>query len=107
MFQEFVIQYSITAAYHPESNRLVEQVIRTVKWALRQTKMNKNTIWTWALHIAVSAYRMVPHRVTGQLPFKMLYGREAVTAEELKYTRYKMDKDYEEAVKKHVRQMLI
>ena len=55
-----------------------------------------------AVQVAIAGYRMVPHRGTGFSPFMMLYGREAITAEEVPYVEYSCDGDYDQALQEHV-----
>ena len=45
---------------------------------------------------------MFPHRATGFLPFKMLYGREAIWFKEISYVLYNCDETYLEAVENHI-----
>ena len=96
--ESFGLQHIVTAAYHPQSNRKAERVIRTIKGLIRKMKITSKQAWGRVLQTAASAYRMVPHEATGMSPFLMLYGREALLPEEIEHTTYGSDSDYEKAV---------
>ena len=57
------------------------------------------------MNVAVSAYRMVPHRTTGFLPFVLLYGREAITPYEIPFTWYDSEEQYQDALSSHIEKM--
>ena len=99
------IQHTITAPYHPKSNKAAEKIIGTIKGSLKKVKLGGEQ-WRKALHIAVGTYQMFPHQGTGFSPFKMLYGREAVWAEEVPHVVYDCDQTYYEAVENHVGNMI-
>lgn len=105
-FSDYNINHSISAPYHPESNGLAERFIQTIKGIMHSLKLDSIKDWKKALHIAVSAYRMVPHRETGFSPFIMLYGRESILPQEIQYTKFQTIEDHEKAVENHIRKML-
>ena len=81
LFTNHNIKHIVTDPYHPESNGAVEIIIGTLKNSLRKTYSEIENLWKRALYIAVTAYRMFPHRTTGYSPFKIIYRREAIWTE--------------------------
>ena len=78
-FAKFNIVHKVAAPYHPESNRMAEQFIRSLKNRLHHIDKDQGFNLQSNLNIAVGAYCIVLHRATGFLPFVLLYGCEAIT----------------------------
>jgi hypothetical protein len=72
--------------YHPESNRVVERangkIFTGVKKMLLDDKKGK---WADLLPEAVWALNTTECRATGFTPFRLLYGSEAMTPQEIKH----------------------
>ena len=57
------------------------------------------------MNVAVSTYRMVPHRATGFSLFVLLYGCEAFTPYEILFTWYDSEEQYQDALSSHIEKM--
>ena len=67
-FSKFNIVHEVAAPYHPESNEIAEQLIRSLKDQLHHVNKDQGFNLQRNLNIAVSAYWMVPHRATVSCP---------------------------------------
>ena len=68
-----------SAPYNPSTNGAVERANGTLVNILRKISYRDSTHWDRYLPSALLAYQLSYHRITGQSPFAMLYGREAMT----------------------------
>ena len=84
---------------------MAEQLIWSLKDRLSHVDEDQGFDLRRNLNVAVSAYRMVPHRATGFSPFVLLYGCEAITPYEIPFTRYDSEEQYQEALSSHVEKM--
>ena len=67
-----------TTAYHPKTDGMVERFNRTLIEMLAKTAERDPRRWDQHVPFVLFAYRTSPHEATGETPFKLLYGREAV-----------------------------
>ena len=104
-FAKFNIVHEVTSPYHPESNGMVERLIRPLKDRFHHVNKDQWFDFQRNLNIAVSAYCMIPHRAAGFSPFVLLYGCEAVTPNEITFTRYALEEQYQEALSSHIKKM--
>ena len=93
------IRHVFASTYHPESNGLAKQTIGTLKRIMERLADGETRNWKTFLAYAVMAYRIMPHQTTGYSPFKLLYGREALTSKEVNSSTYTNWDSYQEAVK--------
>ena len=105
-FAKYNIAHEVSAPYHPESNGMAEQLIRSLKDRLSHVNEDQEFYLRRNLNVAVSAYRMVPHRATGFSPFVLLYGCEAITPYEIPFTRYDSEEQYQDALSSHIKKCL-
>ena len=72
------IEHVFTAPYHPASNGLAENAVRTLKRVIKKAINDKQDIdkalWTFLLH-----YRNVEHSTTGECPAVLMLGRRIRT----------------------------
>ncbi|KAJ0173950.1 hypothetical protein K1T71_010096 [Dendrolimus kikuchii] len=72
------IEHIFTAPYHPASNGLAENAVRTMKRVIKKAIQSKQDIdrslWAFLLH-----YRNVEHATTGECPALLLIGRRTRT----------------------------
>lgn len=105
-FAKFNVTHDIAAPYHPESNGMAEQLIRSLKDRLNHVNKDRGFNLKRNLNIAVSAYWMVPQRATETLPFVLLYGRETIIPYEIPFTRYMLEDLYQDALSSHIKRCL-
>ena len=74
------IHHIKTSVYHPQSNAKVERSHRTMNDILSKLMTDDKKCKSWDLHLpqALGAMRFSYNESTGQSPFSLLYGRDAV-----------------------------
>ena len=101
-FAKFNVTHDIAAPYHPESNGMAEQLLRSLKDRLSHVNKDQGFNLQRNLNIAVSAYWMVPHRATGFSPFVLLFCCEAITPYEILFTKYTLEEKYQDTLSSHI-----
>ena len=81
---------------------MAERVIRTIKEMVASQGLDNQNYWKKAIFVAVSAYRIVPHRATGFSPFMMIYGQESILPQEIDQIHFILAGSYEEALVRHM-----
>ena len=80
---------SVTSVAHPRSNGQAERANAEVLCGLKirtfDTLQKHNKRWIKELPVVLWSLRMTPNRDTGQTPFSLVYGAEAVIPTELIY----------------------
>ena len=80
---------SFTFVAHPRSNGQTErangEVLRGLKTRSFDTLQKHGGRWIEELPVVLWSLRMTPSRATGQMPFSLVYGAEAVIPAELIY----------------------
>ena len=86
-FQDYLeklnISHSFTSVEHPQTNGQAESANRIVLRGIRRRLDEAKTKWVDELHTVLWAYRTTPHSSTGESPFRLTYGTEAVIPIEL------------------------
>lgn len=81
-FEEFTqangIEHIFTAPYHPASNGLAENAVRTLKRVIKKALSEKNNVER-ALWSFLAYYRNIEHSTTGESPAMLLLGRRIRT----------------------------
>jgi len=81
-FQDYLssinIKQSFTSVEHPQANGLAEAANRVILRGIRRRLDKGKTNWAEELHTVLWAYRTTPHYTTGESPFRLTYGTEAV-----------------------------
>ncbi|KAL2238352.1 UNVERIFIED_CONTAM: Transposon Ty3-G Gag-Pol polyprotein [Sesamum indicum] len=80
--KELKIQQNFTSVGHPQSNGQTEVTNRTVMQYLK-TRIKSKGSWDEELPGVLWAYRTTPRSSTGETPFCMVYGSEAVIPAEI------------------------
>ncbi|KAL2242652.1 UNVERIFIED_CONTAM: Retrovirus-related Pol polyprotein from transposon [Sesamum indicum] len=80
--KELKIQQHFTAVGHPQSNGQVEVVNRTILQHLK-TRLNSKGSWLDELPGVLWAYRTTPRSSTGETPFCLVFGTEALIPAEI------------------------
>ena len=84
---------------------MAERLIQSLKDRLSHVNIDQGFDLRRNLNVAFSAYRMVPHRATGFLPFVLLFGREAITPYGILFTWYNSEEQYQNAHSSHIEKM--
>ncbi len=74
---KFRIQHSLSLPYHPQSNRLVKCFNRTLYKGLVKVAETIND-WDTYIQPVLFSYQTRKLRITGQLPFTLVYGKNLV-----------------------------
>ncbi|KAI9552214.1 pol polyprotein [Daphnia sinensis] len=78
LFRAMQTNHLITTAYHPQCNGLVERFNHTFAEMLSMFVNSKHSNWDSVIDHVVFAYNTSRQESTGETPFFLLYGREAV-----------------------------
>ena len=73
-----------TTAYHPQTDGAVERVNRTIGDMLTTHVYKNPREWDEHLNYVVAAYNRTPHSSTGETPFFLLKGRDALEPTDLR-----------------------
>ncbi|GAU39457.1 hypothetical protein TSUD_290230 [Trifolium subterraneum] len=86
-FQEFLTSIGTTQHFtsveHPQTNGQAEAANRVLLRGLRRRMGASKGNWTEELHSVLWSYRTTPHSTTGETPFRLTYGTEAVIPVEI------------------------
>ncbi|GAU49214.1 hypothetical protein TSUD_369830 [Trifolium subterraneum] len=86
-FQEFLATIGTTQHFtsveHPQTNGQAEAANRVILRGLRRRMGASKGNWTEELHSVLWSYRTTPHSTTGETPFRLTYGTEAVIPVEI------------------------
>ncbi|GAU50258.1 hypothetical protein TSUD_409040 [Trifolium subterraneum] len=86
-FQEFLAAIGTTQHFtsveHPQTNGQAEAANRVILRGLRRRMGASKGNWTDELHNVLWSYRTTPHSTTGETPFQLTYGTEAVIPVEI------------------------
>ena len=75
---EFKINHRFTSVAHSQSNGEAEVTNRTILRGLKARLTQAKSSWADDLYNVLWAYRTTPRTPTGETPFKLTYGTEAV-----------------------------
>src|SRR6185369_4652433 len=71
-------RHTLSSAYHPQTNGLVERYNKTLAETLAKISFRKPFEWDELIPSAFFAYRTTRHETTKKTPFYLMYGREAI-----------------------------
>src|SRR3954463_14090615 len=87
-FQEFVTKLAtkqhFTSVEHQQTNGQAEAANRVILRGLKRRLDEIKRGWVEELHSVLWAYRTTPHSTTGETPFRLTYGTEAVIPVEIR-----------------------
>ncbi|GKV02683.1 hypothetical protein SLEP1_g15081 [Rubroshorea leprosula] len=86
-FRDFCSSYGIklqfTSVYHPESNGMVESVNKCILEGIRPRLEHHKAKWADELNNVLWAYRTTSRTTTGETPYHLAFGTEAVIPVEI------------------------
>ncbi|XP_050207912.1 uncharacterized protein LOC126657290 [Mercurialis annua] len=80
---ELGINLKFTSVAHPQTNGLTEVTNRTILSGIKKRLGDLKGRWVDELYHVIWAYRTTPRRATGETPFRLTYGTEAVLPVEM------------------------
>jgi hypothetical protein len=80
-----VTKLAFASVYHPQSNGVVERANGKIFTAIKKTFLDDKGKWADLLPEAVWALNTTECRATGFTTFRLLYGSEAMTPQEIKH----------------------
>ena len=94
---QFGINKDFSAPYHPQSNGQVEAINKIIKTTLKRRLDPLKGRWAAELPLVLWSYRTTARTATGETPFSMAYGTEAMIPAEVKVPSF-CYKSFDEAV---------
>jgi hypothetical protein len=82
-FQEKGIRNTFVSVEHPQANGQVESANKVVLKALKRNLMRKGKSWAEHIPAILWSYHTTTHTSTGETPFKMVYGTDAMIPAEV------------------------
>lgn len=100
-FQDFVAKLGtkqhFTSVEHPQTNGQAEAANKVILRGLKRRLGEAKKRWVEELHSVLWGYRTTPHSTTGETPFRLTYGTEAVIPVEIREptgrTEYPLDEE--------------
>ncbi|XP_050207633.1 uncharacterized protein LOC126657052 [Mercurialis annua] len=77
------IKLKFTSVAHPQTNGLTEVTNRTILTGIKKRLDDLKGRWIDELYKVIWAYRTTPRKATGETPFSLVYGTEAVLPVEI------------------------
>ncbi|MCI37649.1 gypsy retrotransposon integrase-like protein, partial [Trifolium medium] len=94
-FQEFLTKIGTTQHFasveHPQTNGQAEAANRVILRGLKRRLDEAKGKWTEELHSILWFYRTTPHSTTGETPFRLTYGTEAVIPVETRASSFRTE----------------
>ena len=91
MCQELGIHKLFSTPNHPQENDQIEVASKTIKDNLKKKLKRLKGAWVDELLMVLWAYRTMPKEATGETPFSLVFGIEAVIPAEVKLPSYRVE----------------
>jgi hypothetical protein len=93
-YEQLGTKLCFTSVYHPQSNRAIERangfIFIGIKMSITEQPMGK---WVDELPKVIWSHNTIASRTTMFSPFKLLYGEEAMTPEEIKFRSWRTEEN--------------
>ena len=76
--EELQVQHKRSTPYHPQENGTIEAFRKNLETALTKVCNANRDEWDLKIPVVLWPYHTTCKRLTGQTPFKLVYGQEAV-----------------------------
>ena len=90
-FEALGIKRSFAAVYHPQTNGQTEAINKIIKHTLKAKLEESKGNWPEELPQVLWSYNTTPRSTTGQTPFSLTYGCEAMVPVEVGAGSFRRD----------------
>ena len=91
MCQELRIHELFSTPGHPQANGQVEVANKTIKDNLKEKLERLKGAWVDELSTVLWAHHMTPKEATGEMPFSLVFGTEAIIPAEVGFPSYRVE----------------
>ena len=96
LYDQFGINKDFSAQYHPQSNGQVEAVNKIIKVTWKRHLDSLKGRWVAVLPLVLWSYHTTARTATGETPFSMAYGTEAMIPTEVRVPSFRYENFNEE-----------
>ena len=89
-YSELGVKLRFTSVAHPQTNGQTEVTNRAIMQGLKRRLDEKKGSWVEELNNVIWAYRTTPRSSTGETPFRLTYGMDAVIPVEIGSSSYRV-----------------
>ncbi|RWV76896.1 hypothetical protein GW17_00062366 [Ensete ventricosum] len=104
--QSYRIQLKFSSIAHPQANELAEVTNRAILEGLKKRVSNATTSWVEELPSALWALRTTPKTPTGESPYSLAFGTEAVLPPEVVFPTLRVQTQHQEESDQQLRRSL-
>ncbi|RWW36369.1 hypothetical protein BHE74_00058612 [Ensete ventricosum] len=105
-YQSYRIQLKFSSVAHPQANGLAEVTNRAILERLKKRVSSATTSWVEELPSILWASRTTPKTPTGESPYSLAFGTEAVLPPEVVFSTLRVQTQHEEESNQQLRENL-